>query len=123
MDPLVISLIASAILGQAKSSENDRNFKEQAGINAMKDRFSGLTGVHGQTPGRPSQVDPMFQSLLAGAMMGQQLKKGDKPDVTTTNDAPGAVKAPGMQQSFAAQQNPYAPQADASMQQRFPFAY
>lgn len=75
MDPMTISLIASAVLGMAKNNEQQREFKTNMEAQAAKEKFGGFTGEKGEVQQRPSQVDPMFQSLIAGAMMGQSLKK------------------------------------------------
>lgn len=95
MDPMVISMIASAVLGYQKNKEQQQNYADNQKVEATKEKFSGFNGVQGQNLGRPSQVDPIFQSLIAGAMMGQNLKKAGygKDDGGATVD-PGSKGDP-----------------------------
>lgn len=117
MDPMTIMLIAGA-LGLNKSEEQAQNYKTNEGIEAQKSRFATFTGQHGQTLARPSSSDPMMQSLMAGAMISQNMPQGQQAGATTTMGnqatsgmlgdsmaAPGAVHSPGMQPPLGA--NPY----------------
>lgn len=132
---MIISLIASAVLGQAKSNEAWKQYQSNQKVQASKDRVAGLTGVHGENVAQPSMVDPMFQSLLTGAMVGQSMRKGtgsSDSNVTTADQPGGMAPRPGGTMSLAQAQNigggqsqgmnPYQQGYDQQFQQRYPFA-
>lgn len=75
--PMIIALIASALLADQKAREDQRNYKAQQKVEAAKERFAAFTGQRGQTLGRPSASNTMMQGLMSGALMGQQLSGGD----------------------------------------------
>jgi hypothetical protein len=109
MDPMTISLIAGAILGDKKARDNQANYKEQQKIEATKERFAPFTGQHGQTLSRPNGTDTMMQSLLTGAMIGQNIKSaggaGAASDAGATAAAP--VSGVGPAGTPMANANPY----------------
>lgn len=69
-------LLATLGMSALKSSEDQKNYKQQQLAEAEKTRFSPWTGMQGQTLQRPSQSGTLMQGLMAGLMMGQQFGGG-----------------------------------------------
>lgn len=79
MEPFTIAMIAGALMGAQKSSEQQHAYKMMTKTEATRERWAPFTGRRGQTLEKPSQTDPIMQAMLAGAMMGQQFKGSPSP--------------------------------------------
>lgn len=106
MDPMTISLIASSVLGMLKGQQDQKAYKENQKIQAVKERWSPFTGRAGQIASRPNAMDPMMQALVTGAMIGGQFKGGASAD-----PAAGALPAGDNDLPMASAQPNAAPKA------------
>lgn len=80
MDPMTIALIASAGMGLLKGEADKKAYNKSANAEAVKEQWSPFTGQHGQMQKEPNPMDSMMQSLLTGAMIGQQFKGAPPTD-------------------------------------------